>query len=138
MDVPDRTTHVPRPLKALSIILIATHTGMAWAYVDPRFVARPLGPGQVSVLRYIEALGPTWAAAFALTGAAIAATLWLYPRCLRWGHALGATVLTGYGAASWIGALVSVPPSPIMTAVLASTVAATHYVATWVAARVVR
>ena len=138
MDVPDRTTHVPRPLKMLSLVLIAAHAGMTWAYVDPRFVPRPLGAGQVSVLRYIEGLGPTWALAFAVTGAAIAATLWLYPRCLRWGHAVGATVLTAYAAASWIGAFVSQPPSPIMTAVLASTVGGTHFVAIWVAARAVR
>lgn len=138
MDVPDRTTHVPRPLKVLSILLVATHVGMTWNYVDPRFVPRPLGPGQVSILRYIDSMGPIWAAAFALTGVAIAATLWLYPRCLRWGHAIGATVMTTYCAASWIGAWVSQPPAPIMTAVLASAVAATHFVATWVAARAVR
>ncbi|HEX6471150.1 MAG TPA: hypothetical protein VF069_18770 [Streptosporangiaceae bacterium] len=129
---------MPRPLWVLSALLAVTHLGMAWAYVDPRFVPRPLGPGQVSVVRYIEALGPFWIAGFGATAVGIALVLWRFPARLWIAHLLGLSVSAAYATAAWTGSLMSDPPSPIITAVLASSLAAVHGLAVWVAARVVR
>lgn len=129
---------VPRPLWYLSAILAAAHVAMTWSYVDTRFRARPLGDGQVSIVRYIESLGPFWAIGFAASGVAIAVALWLWPSWLWKAHVLGATVMSTYGAAAWMGAWLSRPLGPIQVGVLATTLALVHGIAVWVASRVIR
>lgn len=135
--VPARWT-IPKPLWWLSVILALCHIGLVWAYVDPRFVARPLGPGQVSVVRHIETLGPVWVIGFGLTAAGIVIALAWRPRHLWLAHVAGVGMTLGYAVALWTGAWFSRPTAPIMSAVLATVVAATHLVAAWVAERTVR
>ena len=133
-----RDAYVPKVLRFISITLVLIHAGLVWNYLDPRVVPRPLIEGQVSVVRAIDGLGPTWVLLFAATGVAVAATLLFYPPCLRWAHAVGTATMTAYAFASWAGALLSRPPSPIAAAALATGVAAFHFIAAYYAARSVR
>lgn len=129
---------VPRSLWWMSVALALSHAGLTWAYLDPRFVPRRLVDGQVSVVRQIEALGPVWVVSFAVTGTAIFLALWLWPRALWVTHICGAAVFAAFAFAAWAGSFLSQPHAPITNAVMATTLAAVHMLAVWVASRTVR
>lgn len=82
-------------------------------------VRRPLQPGQVSAVVYIENIGPLWSVMFILTGLVL-----LLANSRRKGFVaahLGATfVWAFYGAAILISAFLTQPPVPVVAGAIAS------------------
>jgi hypothetical protein len=84
--------------------------------------------GRVSVVLYIDSLGPVWQAGFGLSTLALAAGL-IWHRVLAWAHTGSGAVTTTYASSLWIGFFASSPhPPPLPTAGYAL---ATSAVALW-------
>ncbi|MBC8091369.1 MAG: hypothetical protein H7Y15_05395 [Pseudonocardia sp.] len=109
----------PRVLSTGSLGFV--HLGLAYAYSQPALSvnpAIPVGGGRVSVVSYINALGPVWLVGFGITGALLIAALLLVPRLLAWAHVGGVLVSTVYSFALWAGFVLSTPRPTIIAAVL--------------------
>lgn len=88
-------------------------------------VRRPLLPGQVSAVAYIEAIGPLWTAFFA--GTALA----LIVAAVRGGgfvnaHIAAAGISVGYGSCILISAILTEPPVPVVHGTYATFVGLLH------------
>lgn len=127
---------IPRPLAVISTLLTLTHITLAADQIDPWFKPRPPAPGQVSIVNYLEALGPVWALLFFLTGVGTLISLRWRHHWLPEAHVAAATAIGMYSAAAWAGAYLSTPKGQLVLALLASTVSGTHLVVAWGAARV--
>lgn len=104
-----------------------TQIAVGLLYLGPTdLVRRPLPPGQVSFVVYVEQAGPYWVAGFILS------SLLLLVAAVRGkgfvvGHAAGVFICLFYGAAILLGAIRSQPPSPVVTATFACGLALIHF-----------
>lgn len=92
-------------------------------YIGPEeLVRRPLLPGQVSAVVYIEGIGPVWTVSFVLAGLFL---IWAAVRKEGFvpGYIAAAGVWGLYGGAVLISALLTEPPVPVLTGTIASFVA---------------
>jgi hypothetical protein len=119
----------PRARTAATLVLLVAHVVLATAYAIPDLsVSRLTTPGQsVSIVNYIDDRGPWWMASFAAVAALLLVAM-VTRRGLHLAHLLGGVVVSAYAAAIWFGAFASEPNRPIISAVLASLVAAWHLV----------
>ncbi|MEA1798558.1 hypothetical protein [Rhodococcus qingshengii] len=92
-------------------------------YIGPEeWVRRPLLPGQVSAVVYIEGIGPVWTVSFVLAGLYL---IWAaaHKKGFVPGH-IAATGIWGlYGGAILISALLTEPPVPVLAGTIACFVA---------------
>ncbi|WP_371113058.1 hypothetical protein [Rhodococcus sp. JVH1] len=95
-------------------------------YLGPsQLVRRPLPPDQLSLVVYIENAGPYWVIGFVLTGLAlIFATI--KRRHFVNAHAAGVFMWAFYGLAILLGAIFSVPPTPVLSGAIAIFMALVH------------
>lgn len=80
---------------------------------------------QVSVVQYLESFGPVWTILFTLAGLVVVAATFT-GRNLVLAHGIAAGVWVSYGTAIVIGALSSVPPTPVLSGLAAVFGAVTH------------
>ncbi|MFE5699988.1 hypothetical protein [Rhodococcus koreensis] len=95
-------------------------------YLGPsQLVRRPLPPDQLSLVVYIENAGPYWVFGFVVTGIVLLVSSWR-KRGFVVGHAAGVFVWAFYGLAILLGALFSVPPTPVLSGAIAIFLALVH------------
>lgn len=107
---------IPRLLA--SATLASVHGVLALAYAFPdlaRGTAPTAGGNRVSIVSYLDSLGPVWQTVFGLTGAAIVAGL-VFPRWLALAHTLAGAGLAVFAAALWFGFAFSDPRPAILSA----------------------
>jgi hypothetical protein len=116
----------PRQISTGSLGLI--HLGLAYAYANPALSVSPLPPGtsRVSIVSYINSLGPIWLIAYGSTGAFLIVALLTAPRLLRWAHVAGVSVATTYSLALWAGFALSDPRPTIISALLSLAMVTWH------------
>ncbi|MFF0706976.1 hypothetical protein [Gordonia sputi] len=96
-------------------------------YFGPsEWVRRPLPPGQVSLVSIIESAVPVWSILFCLTGAALVFCV-MSRRHLIAAHILAIFTWTFYGMALLLSAVLSEPPAPIVTGVIALGLVGVHW-----------
>jgi hypothetical protein len=120
----------PRARIFASWALVVGHAVLATAYaIPPLSVSRVVVPvgDSVSIVSYIDDKGPYWVSAFGTVAALLAVAAWTR-RGLHVAHLVGGAVVTGYATAIWFGVLVSNPNRPIISAVLATLIAAWHLI----------
>lgn len=113
--MPDRRIGAHRLIASSSLAVM--HGALAIAYTFP-WLARssaPPRPGQVSIVLYIDSLGPVWQLAFGLTAAVLLAGL-VWPRWLALAHTLGGAALAVFSAGLWLGYALSEPRPSMLTA----------------------
>lgn len=117
-----------RPRKIATGSLGLVHLLLAFAYSQPALSVAPPSPGQirVSVVNYINNLGPVWLVAFGVTGAALITALLLAPRWLGPAHVGGVLVTSFYSIALWSGFVLSTPRPTIIAATLSVTLVLWH------------
>lgn len=111
-----RVPVISRPRITATSALVLLNWTFSVAYKFPeqlvRKVARP-GEIRVSIVNYVESLGPVWAIAFSL--AAIAMTYSLFTRrTLIVSHVMGGMVWASYATALWFGVFASEPSGSIL------------------------
>lgn len=114
-------------VRLVSLIMGAMSLMIGVAYWGPsEWVRRPLPPNQTSIVVFVEHIGPVWPLTFGGTGLVLIATA-LLSRWLVAGHVVGIFTWMFYGAAIIMGAILSEPPAPIVTGLMAGGVAAVHF-----------
>lgn len=104
-----------RARRAGTATLTLAHLVLAFAYSQPELSQSPAlasGPGRVSIVTYLNGLGPVWLIAYGVTAVWLAAGLLWKPGLLRWGHSVGLAVAATYDVAIWLGFAFSAPPRP--------------------------
>lgn len=86
----------------------------------------PLPSGQVSVVVAVESFAPVWPILFTVMGMALIGAV-TSRRCVLGAHVVAIFGWSFYGASILIGALLSEPPTPIVTGTLSLFVAAVHF-----------
>lgn len=84
-------------------------------------------PGRVNVIQAIAGSAPTWALGFGVTGLLLLVSCGR-PRFARFGHGCGVVVLTGFGAASISGAVLSAPWGAVWPGLFAFVLAVVHLI----------
>lgn len=123
-----------RPRRIATGSLALTHLLLAFAYSQPSLSrstvssapTNPDTPGHVSVVAYIDALGPTWLIGFGVTALLLIAALLLRPLWLRWAHAAALAVATSYSFALWAGFALSTSRPTIIASTLSIAVVGAH------------
>lgn len=88
-------------------------------------VRRPLQPGQVSAVMYIEGFGPLWSVMFVVTGLLLV-TASLRKHGFIVAHLSAAFIWAFYGAAILFSAFLTQPPVPVVAGAIASFTALIH------------
>ncbi|MBP2208152.1 lipopolysaccharide export LptBFGC system permease protein LptF [Rhodococcus percolatus] len=95
-------------------------------YLGPsQLVRRQLPPDQLSLVVYVENAGPYWVLGFILSGIVLL-TASARSRGFVVAHGLGVFIWSFYGLAVLLGALFSVPPTPVLTGTIAMVVASVN------------
>lgn len=114
--MPDTRIGAHRLIASGALALL--HGMLAIAYTFPwlaRSAAAVRGPGTVSVVLYIDSLGPVWQLAFGVTAALLLVGL-AYRRLLAIAHTLGGSALAVFAAGLWLGWAFSEPRPSMLTA----------------------
>jgi hypothetical protein len=113
-------------LPAVSAALVLIQLALAGLHLFPTLVFSD--SPQLSVLVFINGLGPYWVLSFGTTGAVLTIALW---RCRfrHFAHLGCAFVWVVYSTALWIGSLAVDPPAPVRLAVICTGLAFVHTVA---------
>ena len=87
-------------------------------FLGDELVRRPLQPGQISAVVWLESIGPVWAVLFFVSG------VWLIGAAVRdvgyrRAHIASATLWAFYSGCILISAFLTEPPMPIVTGVVA-------------------
>ena len=106
--------------------LAAGHAALAYAYLTPD-LARGAGPrpGQISIMLYIDSLGPVWQLAFGVTALLLVGGLTV-PRWLATAHTVSGAVVGGLGASLWAGFAFSEPRPAILSAIAYTLITVWH------------
>lgn len=117
-------------LKLISYNLGTMAVLYAIFYIGPtEWVRLPRTPqqleSQVSVVQHVENLGPVWPFLFMLAGCLVLGCT-LLGRGVIIGHGIAAGVWVTYGLAIMLGAILSEPPTPVLSGVAAIFGAITH------------
>jgi FtsH-binding integral membrane protein len=88
-------------------------------------VRRPLQPGQVSAVVYIEHIGPLWSVMFIITGVVLIMAA-MRRRGFIPAHLGAVFVWAFYGAAILFSAFLTQPPVPVVAGAIASFTALVH------------
>ena len=95
-------------------------------YISPEeLVRRPLQPGQVSAVVWIESIGPTWFVGFMLTGIALIVAAMRSKGFVR-AHIAAAVMGAFYAGCILFSALLTEPPVPVVHGTFAGFMAILH------------
>lgn len=95
-------------------------------YISPEeLVRRPLQPGQVSAVVWIESIGPMWFLGFVLTGLFLLAAV-VRRRGFIFAHIAASTFLAAYAGCILFSAVLTEPPVPIVHGTFAGFMAILH------------
>lgn len=95
-------------------------------YISPEeLVRRPLQPGQVSAVVWVESIGPMWFFGFLLTGMALLLAT-VRRRGFIFAHVATSTFLALYAGCILFSALLTEPPVPIVHGTFAGFMAILH------------
>lgn len=123
---------LPAALRFTGLQLTSLITGvmavvLGTVYFGPEEFIRPASPaGQTSIVVYVESLGPVWPALFITMGVVLILAV-TSRRGIIASHVLAVFGWMFYGSALLIGEVLSEPPTPIVTGVLAIGVASIHF-----------
>lgn len=110
-------------LTAATVGIANVTVGMLYLPSMPEeLVRRPLAPGQVSAVVYIESIGPIWSALFILSGLALIHAAAVRKHFVRT-HVATAGMWGLFGGAILFSAVLTEPPIPVVTGTIASFVA---------------
>ncbi|NIL86505.1 hypothetical protein RhoFasGS6_03909 [Rhodococcus fascians] len=90
-----------------------------------QFVRRPLMPGQINAVQFIEGIGPVWSLLFALAGVLLLRAA-VSKRGFVFGHLATAGIWTFYGLAILFSAVLTQPPVPVVAGAIATFVGLTQ------------
>jgi len=114
-------------LQVTSLITGVMAVILGCVYFAPEeFIRRSLPPGQTSIVVYVTQLGPIWPVLFITMGMSIILAV-TSRRGIIASHVLAVFGWMFYGSALLIGAVLSEPPTPIVTGVVAIGVAGIHF-----------
>ncbi|MFI5434504.1 hypothetical protein ACHMZP_21820 [Rhodococcus baikonurensis] len=114
-------------VRIVSLIMGAMAILVGVTYWGPsEWVRRPLPPGQESLVVIIESIGPVWPIIFTVAGTLLASAS-IVGRYMVAAHVVGIFGWMFYGSAIVVGAILSEPPAPIVTGLIAIGVAAIHF-----------
>lgn len=82
-------------------------------------IRRPLLPGQVSAVVYIESLGPIWSMLFAVSAAALIVAA-VRGHGFIWSHVASAGLWVLYGSSIIYSAVLTEPPVPVVAGTIAT------------------
>lgn len=95
-------------------------------YISPEeLVRRPLQPGQVSAVVWIESTGPMWFFGFVLTGLFLLAAV-VRRRGFIFAHVATSTFLALYAGCILFSAVLTEPPVPVVHGTFAGFIAILH------------
>ncbi|WP_044506241.1 hypothetical protein [Gordonia sp. KTR9] len=95
-------------------------------YISPEeLVRRPLQPGQVSAVVWIESIGPMWFLGFVLTGLFLLAAV-VRRRGFIFAHVGASTFLAAYAGCILFSAVLTEPPVPVVHGTFAGFMAILH------------
>ena len=95
-------------------------------YISPEeLVRRPLQPGQVSAVVWIESIGPMWFLGFVLTGLFLLAAV-VRRRGFIFAHIAASTFLAAYAGCILFSAVLTEPSVPIVHGTFAGFMAILH------------
>ena len=116
---PHKAFAVPTGARLVSFITGVMAVLVGVIYFGPaEWIRRPLPPGQVSLVSLIESAVPVWSILFCVTGATLVFCV-MARRHLIAAHVLAIFTWTFYGMALLLSAVLSEPPAPIVTGVIA-------------------
>ena len=124
-------TIVNKTLKALrdlsfGLSMFAFVNGCMYAFAPEHLIRRPLPDGQSSVVQFVESIGPVWPFLF-FSIAVLVALASIYRRGVLLAHCLAVFAWAFYGGCIVAGAILSQPPTPIVTGVMALSGASFHW-----------
>lgn len=94
--------------------------GVGVLYLAPEtLVRRPLEPGQVSAVVYIESFGPIWTIGFALTGLLLLTAAFRKKGFVP-GHIMSASWWGFYSGSILLSAVLTEPPAPVVAGAIAA------------------
>lgn len=125
MSLPDAVRFTGLQVTSLITGVMAVILGCVY-FAPEEFIRRSLPPGQTSIVVYVTQLGPIWPVLFITMGVAIIMSV-TSRRGVVAAHVLASFGWMFYGSALLIGAVLSEPPTPIVTGVLAIGVAGIHF-----------
>ena len=95
-------------------------------YISPEeLVRRPLQPGQVSAVVWVETAGPIWFLGFVLTGLALLAAA-IRKRGFIFSHVASSCFLAFYAGCILFSAVLTEPPVPVVHGTFAGFMAILH------------
>jgi hypothetical protein len=101
--------------------------GGLYGLAPEELIRRPLTPGQVSAVVWIESRGPIWVMLFAVTGVWLLGAAWLAHGFVR-AHIAAAGVWAFYSGCILYSAVLTEPPVPIIAGTTAGFVAVLNIV----------
>lgn len=113
---------------SLWLALFAAVFGGLYAFAPEFLVRKPLPSGQSSVVVFVDSIGPVWPALFFFAAIMVGLSA-LYRRGVLLAHCIASGVWIFYGACIVVGAILSLPPTPITSGVAALFGAGTHWFA---------
>lgn len=110
-----------------TVALAVLHTVLAVSYAVPGIATGVYAPtpGRVSVVSYIDQLGPIWTVAFGVTAVGLLCAV-RWTNALIPAHAVGGGAMAIFTAALWFSYGASNPRPTILTALFATTVLLWH------------
>lgn len=119
-----------RALRFLSYTMGFTSLVYAAAYAGPSwFVRGDRSPEtiaqQVSIVQYLETFGPIWSILYTLAGVTVLVATYLGKNLIL-SHGIAAGVWVCYGIAILAGAILSEPPTPVLSGLAAMFVSLLH------------
>lgn len=110
-------------LGSMAVVYAGAYAGPAW-FVRSERTPEDLAQ-QVSIVQYLETFGPVWTILFTIAGLSVLVCAYL-GRNLIIAHSLAAGVWVSYGIAVLGGAILSEPPTPVLSGLAAVFGAITH------------
>ncbi|AON97480.1 hypothetical protein SEA_CHEWYVIII_58 [Rhodococcus phage ChewyVIII] len=129
-EIVDKTLKALRNL-SIGLAVFALVTGCLYSFAPEYLVRRPLPDGQSSVVQFVESIGPVWPFLF-WSIAILVALAAIYRRGVLLAHCIAVFAWAFYGGCIVAGAILSQPPTPIVTGVMALSGASLH----WLVAKV--
>lgn len=125
MSLPDALRFTGLQVTSLITGVMAVVLGVVY-FAPESFIRRPLPPGQISLAVYIDQRWPVWPLLFIALGISIILAI-TARRYVVLAHILAVFGWMFYGSAILIGAVLSEPPTLVITGVIAVGVAGIHF-----------
>ncbi len=124
--IPEVVRFTGLQLTSLITGVMAIIMGLVYFGSQARATRPPLPSGQVSVVVAVESFAPVWPLLFTVMGMVLIGAV-TSRRFVLGAHVVAIFGWSFYGASILIGALLSEPPTPIVTGTMSLFVAAVHF-----------